>query len=177
MKLRIFIMVIVAGFMLTPYKSHADTPSLREDDKENVQQIGLKFAQCSGIYEAVSEVHAVTNAPALAKSTKETSNGAWLASSYLMFTMGIIPDWKMAIEYAKNTASTVKVSYMASFEKPDVNKSLGELTDAMKECNKLLEYQEKLVQEARLKVYSKQTPTSEKIKTISFKTASIGKEI
>ncbi len=153
MSLKIFIMAVITGFALTPLASHAETPSLSEA-KETVQEMGLNFARCSGIYAAVSEVHAATNAPALAKNTKEQSNGAWAASAWLLFSTGIIPDWNKAKAYAENTVSSTKLSYMASFEKPDANIAISELTDAMKECNKFLELQEKLVQEVRLKVYS-----------------------
>lgn len=78
-----------------------------------------------------------------------------MASAYLMFTTGIIPDWKNAMKYAENTASSEKLNRMAAFEK-DTNpdKAMGELTEAMKECNKLGKLQEKLVQEARVAVYS-----------------------
>ncbi|HEY8189094.1 MAG TPA: hypothetical protein VIF12_00300 [Micavibrio sp.] len=134
--------------------AHADSGELFQA-KENAQESALNFARCSGVYAAVSEVHAATNSPALAKTTKETSNGAWLASAYIMFSTGIIPDWKKAMTYAENTASSEKLSYMASFEKDaDPNKAVGELTDAMKECNKFGELQEKLVQEARIRLYS-----------------------
>lgn len=150
---KVFIMIAVTGFILSPLSCHADAPDLTEA-KETAQQMGLKLAQCSGVYAAVSEVHAATNSPTLAKNTKEKSNGAWAASAYLMFSTGIIPDWKKAMMYAENTASSTKLNYIASFEKPDANEAIDELTDAMKECNKSLELQEKLVQEVRLKVYS-----------------------
>ncbi len=157
MKLRIFILVISAGFMLNSFSSYAETANLPQA-KESVQDTGLEFARCSGIYAAVSEVHAATDSPTLAKNTKEQSNGAWLTSAYLLYSTGIIPDWKKATTYAQTTASSEKLSYMASFEKSDANKAIGELTDALKECNKLLELQDKLVQEARLKLLYSQSP-------------------
>lgn len=155
MKLRIFIIMVIVGIILAfPFESHAGTLTLSEA-KEKLQETGLKLARCSGIYSAVSDVHAATEAPNLAKTTKETSNGALIASAYLLFSSGIIPDWKNAMTYAENTASSENLSYMASFEKyTDPNKALDELTDALKDCNKLGELQEKLVQEARLSVYS-----------------------
>lgn len=128
MKLRKFITVLITGIVLVfSFASHADDlPSLSEM-KATVQEDALKFARCSGIYAAVSEIHAATDAPALANSTKEQSNGAWVASAYLLFSMGVIPDWKKATTYAENTASSTKLSYMASFEKPDANKAISEL--------------------------------------------------
>lgn len=153
MSLRIFAIILIAGATLIPLASYAETPDLFEA-KETVQELGLKFARCSGIYAAASEVHTATNAPMLAKDSKEKSNGAWAASAWLIFSTGIIPDWKKATAYAENTAASTKLNYTASFEKSDVNKAVSELTDAIKECNKSLELQEKLVQEVRLKVYS-----------------------
>lgn len=153
---KVFIMIAAIGFILPSFACHADTPGLTEA-KETVQEMGLKFARCSGVYAAVSEVHTATNAPTLAKDTKEKSNGAWAASSYLLFSAGIIPDWKKAMAYAENTASSTRLSYIASFEKTDANQAMDELTDAMKECNKSLKLQEKLVQEVRLKFYSQST--------------------
>lgn len=155
MKLRIFMTVLITGGVLIfSFAGHAEKPNLSKANRENVQEIGLKFASCSGIYAAVSEIHAATNSTVLAKSTEEVSNGAWLASAYLLFSTGVIPDWKKAMTYAENTASSTKLSYMASFEKPDANKAMTELTDAMKECNLLGKLQEELVQEARLKAYA-----------------------
>lgn len=154
MKQRRFIMIIFAAIIFAPVTNYAETASLSQA-KDTVKETGLKFAKCSGVYAAVSDVHAATDAPTLAKTTKETSNGAWLASAYLLFSTGIIPDWKNAMTYAENTASSEKLSYMASFEKyTDPNKALDELTNALQDCNKLGELQEKLVQEARLEAYS-----------------------
>lgn len=157
MKLRIFIMFIFAGFVLCPLAVYAEDANLSQA-KESAQEAGLQFARCSGIYAAVSEVHAATDSPTLAKNTKEQSNGAWLASAYLLYSTGIMPDWEKATAYAQNTASSTTLSYMASFEKSDANKAIGELTDAMKECNKLLKFQDQLVQEARVKILYSQSP-------------------
>lgn len=155
MKLRIFITALITGIALAfPFAGHAEDLPSTSEMKATVQEDALNFARCSGIYAAVSEIHAATDAPALAKNTKEQSNGALIASAYILSSTGIIPDWKNANTYAENTASSTKLSYLASFEKQDANKAISELTDAMKECNKRLELQEKLIQEVRLKVYS-----------------------
>lgn len=155
MKLRIFITAFITGTVLVfSFVGYAEDMPRTSEIKATVQDDALNFARCSGIYAAVSEVHAATNAPALAKSTQEQSNGALIASAYILYSTGIILDWKNANTYAETTASTTKSSYMASFEKPDANKAISELTDAMKECNKRLELQEQLIQEVRIKVYS-----------------------
>lgn len=156
MTLRIFMMLVITGFILAPFLSHAEIPALSETNKETVQKMGLMFAQCSGIYAAVSEIHFATGAPNLGQSTKEVSNGAWLASAYLLFATGTIPDWKNAMQYAENTAASEKLNRLAGFEKKvDPNNAVSQLTDAMTVCNGLGKLQEELVQEARLKVYSK----------------------
>jgi hypothetical protein len=152
---RIFIAVIFIQILmcsLIPYAHSGELPQA----EQTIQATALNLARCSGVYAAVSEVHAATNAPALSKTTKETSNGAGIAATYLLLSTGLMPEWNNATTYVQNTASSQKLSYMASFEKyTDPNKALDELTNALKDCNKLSELQEKLIQEARYKAYSR----------------------
>lgn len=150
---RIFIVTIFIQVLIFSSIADANSGELSQAE-QTIQATALNLAKCSGVYAAVSEVHATTNAPALSKSTKETSNGAGIAATYLLFSTGIMPEWNNATTYVQNTASSQKLSYMALFEKyTDPNKALDELVEALKECNKLGPLQEKLVQEARFKAY------------------------
>lgn len=123
------------------------------DDKDNIV---FKLAQCSGVYEIASELFTVTGTPDLAKSTKESSNGAVIASAWLVSRSGIIKDWQKALQYSNETAQTEKNRWAGMLEvnKHTPDQIILELTDEMDDCNTLSDIQAEAVQQARLWAYS-----------------------
>lgn len=160
MILRLFSIFMI--IVLFPISVIADEKNnLSMEDREKIQTVSLELAQCSGVYSAVAEIHEMTDAPALAQQTRETANGAEIASAWLISSMGVIKDWQNALKYAEGTASSEKLRWKAMFEKPtDPNEIISQLTDEMKKCNLLGDFQAELVQEARLWAYSHQPAKS-----------------
>jgi hypothetical protein len=134
---------------------------LSQADKDKLATTARKLALCGGVYDMASEIYKATNSPALSSNTHEIANGAGIASAFLLASTGIIPDWQNALKYAENTRNSEKTRQAALLEiagnsKDMVDKSIGDLTEATKECNILSDLQAELVQQAKLWMYANQ---------------------
>jgi hypothetical protein len=84
--------VVLGVFLASVSLAQAQDKTLSALDVEESKTLSLQLARCSATYQMVSEVHAVTDSPTLAKSTQEMSNGAYIASAFLVASAGVIPD-------------------------------------------------------------------------------------
>jgi hypothetical protein len=159
--LSLFLMAICSGFFSASAAGDEKSTKLSQADKDRFTPIAQKLALCAGVYDMVSEIHKVTNSPALSVSTHETANGAETAAAYLMAITGIIPDGQYALTYVKNARNSEKTRQSALLEvagnSPEkIDNAIGNLTESMKECNTLSDLQAEMVQQAKLWMYSNQ---------------------
>jgi len=159
MKSRLISLIIICTCFVAASAIAAEkTFQLSPEDKDKLTATAQNLALCSGVYDMVSEIHKMTNSPALSLNTHEVANGAEIAAAFLLASTHIIPDWQNALKYAENARSSEKTRQTALLEvakaTEEINNALGNLTEALEKCNRYNELRTELVQQAKLWIYA-----------------------
>ena len=155
MKSRLISLIIICTCFVAASAIAAEkTFQLSPEDKDKLTATAQNLALCSGVYDMVSEIHKMTNSPALSLNTHEVANGAEIAAAFLLASTHIIPDWQNALKYAASGRSLEKARQEAlfaaeprSFSEKISNNDDGGLS--IEKCALLSEIQTELVNKAK----------------------------
>ena len=138
------------------------TFSVKAADNNEVYGMAKSLTDCSGGFMAYSEVARVLDRPNAATQLGDTARGWYMAAAWLLFSMGVIPDWKNAIVYTEERAKGENKRWLALIEADAGNdaprtETLDEIRENLKHCQILADYQEQLITDMRAAFYEKPT--------------------
>lgn len=153
-----YLILFVFSLLFSTHAVAENKPlTLSTEDKEKVYLVAEQFADCAGVFKVSSAIFQLDEKNIYSKHLNEVANGAETASSWLLFSMGVIKNFQSAVDFSEQKSNTEMTRWLGVLEvasnKEEMNRLTKQSEDKVEECKELNKFQADLVNEARRFAY------------------------